>query len=151
MNFFTYELGDKPSQFRQVCYNNNKVVLKGLKMAFNGNSYLKPEHTFTPMIKSHCKECYKMVEKDIKNNIRAFRTEHQVNQYIYPLYELVKYGSEISNIKFRYCELNEEIKEIVASDIVSNEYQVICINDNCIKRKIDISCIDKAFKEILCD
>ena len=151
MNFFTYELGDKPSQFRQVCYNNNKVVLKGLKMAFNGNSYLKPEHTFTPMIKSHCKECYKMVEKDIKNNIRAFRTEHQVNQYIYPLYELVKYGSEISNIKFRYCELNEEIKEIVASDIVSNEYQIICINDNCIKRKIDITCINRAFEEILND
>ena len=154
MNFGTVELGEKPSQFRQVCYNSNQVVLKGLKTRLIDENnedklYLKPEHTFTPMIKSHCKECYKMVEKDIKKNIRAFRTEHQVNQYIYPIYELAKYGVEMSNIKFRYCELNEEIKDIIADEIISKEYQVMCINDNSIKRKIDITCINRAFEEIL--
>ena len=149
MNFIGAELESKPSQFRQVCYNSYKSVLNGLKMSVNGISYEKPEHTFTPMIKSHVKECYKMLEKDIKKNIRAFRTEYQVNQYIYPIYEKHKYGIEAPTINFEYCELNEEQKEEIARDIVDSTYQVICINDNCIKRKLDITCINKAFEEIL--
>ena len=149
MNFIGAELSEKPTQFRQVCYNSYKSVLNGLKIGVNGNMYEKPDHTFTPMVKSHCKECYKMLEKDIKKNIRAFRTEHQVNQYIYPIYEKHKYGLEMTTINFKYSELNDETKELIADDIRDSHYQVICINDNSIKRKLDISCINKAFEEIL--
>lgn len=150
MNMAQTELGDKPAQFRQVCYNSYKSVLNGLKMSVKGNSYIKPDHTFTPMIKSHVKTCYKMLEKDISKNIRAFRTEKQVNQYIYPIYELVTENLVASDIKFKYCELNEELVEFIGDEIKNKEYQVICINDNCIKRKININYIKKAFEEILC-
>ena len=100
------------------CKNNCVSMLNRFDKTFDGNM-LRPVHSFTPMIKSHCRDAFYLIKDDILKHIRAFRTEYQHNQYIYPLYEYYKYGTLDSNIDFLYTELNEDF------DL---NHQICCIN-----------------------
>jgi hypothetical protein len=99
--------------------NNNCVSLTkklGIKYDFN---MIRPVHSFTPMIRSHCKECFELIKDRIIPHIRAFRTQYQHNQYIYPLYEYYKFGTLDSDIDFLYTELDKDF------DL---DHQIVCIN-----------------------
>ena len=80
---------------------------------------LKPLHSFTPMVKSHCKDAFFLIKDFIIPHIRAFRTIYQYNQYIYPLYEHWKYGTLPSKIDFLYTELKNDF---------SLDHQIVCVN-----------------------
>ena len=101
------------------CRNAYVSVLKALKINCIENYMERPIHSFTPMIRSHCKECFFAIQKDIVPHILPFRTKYQYNQYIYPLWEHYKYGSIESDIDFLYTELDEDF------DL---KHQICCIN-----------------------
>ena len=71
------------------------------------------------MIKSHCKQAYNLLEDLITKHIRAFRTEYQYNQYIYPIFEKCIYGTCDSEIDFLYTQLKDNI------DL---DHDIVCLN-----------------------
>ena len=115
------------------CHNNCVDICKALGETYT--TMYRPVHSFTPMIKSHCKEAFNLIKDKIVPHIRAFRTIYQHNQYIYPLYEKYRFGTEKSNIDFLYTELDKEF------DL---NHQIVCVN--CESKK---EYIDKFREEIL--
>ena len=100
------------------CNNNCVTLYKAFGKKYNG-TMIRPVHSYTPMIKSHCKESFKLISKDILPHIRGFRTQYQYNQYIYPIYEYLKYGTLESPIDFLYTELDNEC---------NLDHQIVCVN-----------------------
>lgn len=110
------------NEFPYQCWNSLKNVLLALELPFNDTcEIMRPIHSFTPMNKSHCREIFKLIEPKITRNISAFRTIYQHNQYIYPLFEHFKYGTEDSDIDFLYSEIAFD-KEIDLN------HQIVCLN-----------------------
>ena len=116
------------SVFGYQCRNNIVSMNKKLGYKYNPDNLLRPLHSFTPMIKSHCKECFNNLKEYVLPKVRAFRTIYQHNQYIYPLYELYKYGTYDSDIDFYYTELESECEM---------NHQIICVNGERNKENID--------------
>lgn len=114
--------------YSHQCHNNCMFLVKELNIKFNKNTILRPIHSFTPMRKLYCRECYGLLKKYIEPKIRVFRTEYQCNQYIYPLYERFVFGTIDSDIDFYYTELNEDF------DL---NHQIVCINGEHKKEYID--------------
>ena len=115
MNFHKEEHTKYDSEFKWQCYNSYKHVFdlapKHIsEIMFNNseNEYLRPYHTITPMIKSHCKECFDQIKDNILPKIRAWRTLEQHNQYIYPIWDYFFYEVYDSKINFFYTHLDEE-------------------------------------------
>lgn len=109
------------NMFRLQCLNSQMLMAgrtdkKELK---TGNKYIRPAHSFTPMIKSHCQKAYELGKDYIDKHIRAFRTEYQVNQYIYPLFEKCIFGTKPSTIDFLYIQLK---------DGIDLDHDIVCIN-----------------------
>lgn len=119
INWWQEDIRELRTVFRQQCINSYQNVMFRLGRKFDSNVYIRPEHSMTPMIKSHCVETYKLLEDVIIRHIRAFRTTYQFNQYIYPIFEKVVYGTYDTTIDFLYTQLGEEI------DL---NYQIVCIN-----------------------
>ena len=101
------------------CHNCCVALSNRLGAKYPKYKILKPLHSFTPMIKSHCKESFFLIKDYIVPHIRAFRTPYQFNQYIYPLYEKWKYGTLDSKIDFLYTELDKDF------DL---NHQIVCVN-----------------------
>ena len=112
------------NMFRNQCFNSYKHMAYRLHIPTEQGIYLRPAHSFTPMIKSHCKQAYDLLEDVINRHIRAFRTEYQYNQYIYPIFEHFVYGTCDSSIDFLYTQLQDSIDldhDIVCLNIVPKE------------------------------
>lgn len=112
--------------FRQQCYNSYKHIAQRLNIYTEPYKYVRPAHSFTPMIKSHCKQAFDLIKDMIYRHIRAFRTEYQYNQYIYPIFENFVYGSSETNIDFLYTQLKEGIDldhQIVCLNVVPKKYE----------------------------
>ena len=103
----------------QQCHNGQLAITSRLKANWQDDLLLRPLHSFTPMIKSHCVESFELIKDLIIPHIRVFRTPYQFNQYIYPLYERFKYGYVESDIDFLYTELDEDF------DL---NHQIVCVN-----------------------
>ena len=126
MNFILNNIRECKSEFRFQCKNSYQHICNALNLKYPQDMYIRPEHTMTPMIKSHCKEVFDLLENVIKRHIWAFRTMYQHNQYIYPNYEKLKYRAYESNIDFLYTELTNGI------DL---KHQIVCINKYDMKLK----------------
>lgn len=105
--------------FRYQCHNSYSHTLIRLGKQFDRTKYYRPEHSMTPMIKSHCQQAYNLLQDLITKHIRAFRTEYQYNQYIYPVYEKAMYGSCNSSIDFLYTQLR---------DGIDLDHDIVCVN-----------------------
>lgn len=111
--------------FRQQCFNSYKHLAYRLHKATRDFEYKRPAHSFTPMIKSHTKHAFNLLQDMIKKNIRAFRTEYQYNQYIYPIFEKFVFGTCDSDIDFLYtqCENGVDLDhDIVCLNIIPRKY-----------------------------
>ena len=123
--------------FRYQCFNSYKHMAIRLKKETNGLDYIRPAHSFTPMIKSHCKQAYDTLSDLIEKHIRAFRTEYQYNQYIYPIYEYFKYGTCDSDIDFLYTQFENGI---------DFDHQIVCLN--IIPKKLEKDILNELEKRI---
>ena len=119
--------------FKSQCINSYQHTLYAMGRTPT-QELLRPIHSFTPMIKSHCKEVFNLLGETITKEIRAFRTSKQHNQYIYPIYEHHKFGTYHSNIKFFYTHLKESEEEL--KQHLDND-QIICINNIGDNTKVD--------------
>lgn len=113
-NEFTLE----SNMYSYQCNNNCVSLYKALGLKYEG-IMIRPVHSYTPMNKSHCESSFELIKNDILPHIRGFRTQYQHNQYIYPIYEYLKYGTLESPIDFLYTELDNDF------DL---NHQICCIN-----------------------
>lgn len=154
INFNREKLSIIPAQFRQVCYNNTKTVIDcfGLPNTLNKREYYRPCHSISPMIKSYCIEVFNKCKDKIYEQIRAFRTGLQHNQYIFLVYLYLLNLTEESPISFKYVCCKNTVQDIV-DNIKNKNNQIICINDTPNKNRDDILnssyTIIEAFKERL--
>lgn len=123
INWRESEFNEFSNKYTYQCNNNCMALYKAFGIKYS-RMLIRPVHSYTPMILSHCKTAYNLIEKSIVPHIRAFRTEYQYNQYIYPIYEKLKYGTLDSPIDFLYTELDNDF------DL---DHQICCIN--CEKKK----------------
>lgn len=119
IHFDTNTRGELKTQFRYQCENSFYHIMSALKRQTD-NTYLRPDHSMTPMIKSHCKGAYDLIKDKIEPCIRAYRTINQHNQYIYPIYEQLTYGTEPSEIDFYYTQLNDHKVDL--------DHDIVCLN-----------------------
>lgn len=142
LNYIELEKYDGMSMYRNQCYNSYVSVASALHYEYNDVFYF-PEHTFTPMIKSHCIDCFDLIKDKILPNIYAFRRDNQHNQYIFPNYEKLLSNVLPSTIKFAYSHLNEEnVKEMIL------ESDIFCANE--IRNKENGKFL-KSYLEYLCN
>ena len=113
------EFSENMTIFAYQCRNNVIALSRKLGVKVNLNEIIKPLHSFTPIIKSHAKESLYLIKDYVLKHIRAFRTIYQYNQYIYPLYEMWKYGTLDSDLDFFYTELDQDF---------TLDHDIVCIN-----------------------
>ena len=117
------DLKEIRNTFRYQCFNSWQNMSYMLHKPTDKTKYMRPSHSMTPMIKSHCKIAYKLLENIAVKHIRAFRTNYQYNQYIYPIFEYLNYGTCDSTIDFLYTQCKEDIDfnhDIVCLNIIPN-------------------------------
>ena len=119
IDFLDLNINQENTEYRYQCLNSYNNVLNKLGIKYDNENFIAPVHSFTPMIKSHCKETYDLIEKEITHNISAFRNYFNHNQYIFPIYEHYKYGTLPTKIDFLYTQLKEDI---------DMEHDIICFN-----------------------
>ena len=105
--------------FRKQCYNSYTHTLIRLNQCVDKYKFLRPAHSMTPMVKSHCKQAYNLLHDLIEKHIRAFRTEYQYNQYIYPVFEKCIYGTSECHIDFLYTQFK---------DTIDLDHDIVCLN-----------------------
>ena len=123
--------------FRIQCINSHHHLLNRFGIKHDSWHYIRPAHSMTPMIKSHCVQAYLAIKPLIEKHIRAFRTEYQYNQYIYPIYEKIKYGTCDSNIDFLYTQFK---------DGIDLDHQIVCLN--VVPRKLEKDIIAEIEKRL---
>ena len=125
LEWWETDIRDNNTVFRKQAQNSYRHIAIRMGKRVDDNIFYRPAHSFTPMIKSHCKESFDLISDLIKKHIRAFRTEYQYNQYIYPCYERLKYGTCKSDIDFFYtqCEKGVDLDhDIVCLNIIPTKY-----------------------------
>ena len=123
MSFKKESLAECETTFRHQCMNSYNLCRKIFGLNPSLDIYFKPFHTMTPMIKQHNELIIKNYGEKIFPNIRAYRTDEQYNQYIYPLYEFIGGTSLQSQLEFLYTELQD------INDIENlGHYDIVCIN-----------------------
>ena len=125
IEWWNEDIKECPTMFRQQCMNSHHHLHYRLNKPCEKYKYYRPAHSFTPMIKSHCLQAYKTLEDMITKHIRAFRTEYQYNQYIYPIFERLVYGTCDSKVDFLYtqCENGTDLNhDIVCLNIIPKKY-----------------------------
>ena len=120
------DLTQLATMFRRQCYNSYYHTLVRLHKKVEPFKYIRPAHSMTPLIKSHCKEAFDLISDLVVRHIRAFRTEYQYNQYIYPIYEKYVYGTDQCDIDFKYTQCEDGIDlnhDIVCLNIIPKKYE----------------------------
>ena len=107
------------SQFKWQCFNNCFLIRNTLKTK-GSNTLIRPIHSMTPMLKSHCLEIFCLERENIYKRVSVFRNEYNYNQYLFAIYEFYKYGVLPSKIDFLYTEFKEEFEL---------NHDIICVNE----------------------
>lgn len=110
--------------FKNQCINSYQHVCRAIGVRPD-RELLRPLHSFTPMRLSHSKEIQELMKDYVLPQIRAYRTDNQHNQYIYPVYEHLKYGTEPTTIRFYYSQLDETQDRLLEK---IKESDIICVN-----------------------
>lgn len=130
INWHKEKLKLLPQQFRKVCYNNNKILIDsfGFNPQLGEKEFFRPLHGVTPMLRSHCEVVMSKCGERISKNIKAFRSDKQCNQYIFPLYEKFTDNVENTSLKLKYLSNSNSLDDICFA-IEDARNDIICIND----------------------
>ena len=123
MNYRMEECHENDNSFRNQCLNSYQHICDLLGMGHNETSFIKPDHSMSPMIKSHLKLVIESLGDIVLKPIRAWRTPEQHNQYLYLDYEILTNNCLRNQISFLYTEFKNEtdIEEM-------GKYQIVCLN-----------------------
>ena len=75
-------------------------------------------------------DCFNNHKKDILSRLSKFRTDKNVNCYLFNYYDYVSGYWLVSNLSYRYCSLSNTTS--CCSAIHESTHNLLAINDNCL-------------------
>ena len=150
IQFLVYEQYNHKQIYRAQCRSGMDLVSDYLKIdRLPENVLVCPEHTASPMLKPVMTKLGTEYQDRLAQTINKIRTPQNVNQYIYmyPHYFTGNYDDKIPT--FKYFDVRDNNMEAVMTGIMSDDYQMICLNDSDgVKEFTKIRyMIQKAFKD----
>jgi len=94
-----------------------------------GCSFLRPPHSVSPMLRSHCEELYKRRESEIFASITPLRETKNYNQYIFTDYMYFKGLTVDKKISNKHFSLAVAGIEKMVAFIDNPTRKMVCIND----------------------
>lgn len=133
-----------------------KTLIKGQQMINKDfpsrkipeDKYYRTNHLMSPMLKSTTQQVWTKHKVEICNGISAFRTERNVNQYIYSLYQV--FSNQYIDEKFngKYFDFESTRIPVICEMISNQDYKVICINDSGLNNEKEAIDIFNAFQSV---
>lgn len=144
-------LKDKVSinAFRKTLINGQEMINKDFpSIKIPEDKYYRTDHLMVPLLKSTVEQVWKKHRIEICNNISAFRTNKNVNQYIYTYYQV--FSNQFLDVKFPGAYLDFESTKIsTICDIINDKsYKAICINDSGLNNEKDAIDVFNAFQRV---
>ena len=139
---------DKLCTFAQQCKNSTELIRSKFVKKYPNNVYIRQEHIMRPMLKSTCEIVWEKCEKEILNSLTRIRTKRNYNVYLFNDYDVMTGGYVQNEIAHKYLKTNESVENIT-SNISSDKFSVVCINDNGAVQGKDKLAINTAFNNVL--
>ena len=114
--------------YKKICRNSDRLARKALGLKPEC-TFLRPQHICTAMLRSECERLYDIVKDDILKSLSRTRTEHNVTQYMFLVYQYLKGRMINERISSKHCSVALASPEKVAEYILSPKRNVLCIND----------------------
>ena len=117
--------------FLEMCEYVNGLAagLAGLNV---NHGYLRPDHFFSPMLKSVNRSIIKRLGETIPNSFTRLRHPDNINQYIYQDYYIYANLSVTDRNTYRAKRVSWNspyLTDEIVRDLDSREYDIYCIND----------------------
>lgn len=114
--------------FRRQIYNDCEVL--GYYDSYTDkNVILKTNHSVNPMLRSICATVFDIYDRIIEERITKFRSDINLNQYIYPFYSAMLNDYGKSDLVSDYFSF-EDGCEPICDAIKERQCDLLCINDS---------------------
>ena len=130
IEFLFYERFQK-TMFRQQCRSGLDAITNTLGLPeYSTDSLVVPEHTLLPMVKDNMIRTGELCKDIIAKVSTSLRNQNNLNQYIYAYYQYFMKDYIPGEVKFKYFDLNEQNFDEASKQLLSDKYQVLCLNDS---------------------
>ena len=139
---------DINSIFVQQCKNSTELIRSKFVKKYPINVFIRQEHIMRPMLKSTYEVVWETCEKEIINSLTRIRTKRNYNAYLFNNYDVMKGYYVQKELPYKYIKTSDSINSII-SDITSDKFSVVCINDSGAVCKNDKDAINGAFENAI--
>lgn len=115
------------SIYRKQCRNSYRMALREFGFVCT-DEFRKPSHISTPMLKRCVFHIGAVYGNEIDNSITMMRSEKNINQYVYSMYQKELTGGGDHNVEYLYMDFSDGAFNICKA-ISGNKSKMICIND----------------------
>ena len=115
-------------KYKKRVRNSDHEARRALGMK-PGLTFVRPQHTCSPMMKSQSEAVYDFAKEEIFRRVSRLRTTENFNQYLfvdYLYYKGLTYPGKISN---KHLSPAVHSAETIVSNILNPSTKMICIND----------------------
>lgn len=139
--FFT---GDKPNirftspdkystkaVFQSQCRSGMDLITNALGMTpFEPGKIIRPYHISMAITKDSMAKVAELCKDTLPQTISAVRLSKNVNQYIYAYYQYFMNNYVNKTVNYKYYEFTDANLPEILDEILSNNYQMLCLNDS---------------------
>ena len=117
--------------FRNQCRSGIDLITKSLQLSdYDYGMIIRPVHIASPITKDSLLKIKELCSEQIEKTISTTRLPKNVNQYIYSYYQYFTGNYVDETVNYKYCEITEDTVKGIIADILSDEYQIMCLNDS---------------------
>ena len=128
--------------FRYLVHHSDSLARKALGMPSSA-SYIRPQHTASPMLRSLCEEVYAKVEPEIMASLSPLRTRANYNQYLFLDYMYYKGCAQDRRLSNRHFSLAAHSIDSICSFVRKPSAKMACINDVHMTEEKFLACREK--------
>ena len=139
---------DINSIFVQQCKNSTELIRSKFVKKYPVNVFIRQEHIMRPMLKSTYEVVWETCEKEIINSLTRIRTKRNYNAYLFNNYDVMTGYYVQKELPYKYIKTSDSINSII-SDIASDKFSVVCVNDSGAVCKNDKDAINGAFENVI--
>lgn len=94
-----------------------------------GLTYLRPQHTCTPMLRSGCEEVFKRIAPQIIASLTPFRESRNVSQYLFTDFLYLSRRAVARRLSNRHISLSTATPRRLTAAITAPDRKLLCLND----------------------
>lgn len=128
LNFKEVDFPSEPNIYHLGCRNGLNFVGGEFGIKYT-DRWVKSCHGLTPMLRKTWEHLWERGEEEIRRSVSAFREPKNFNQYICPLWHFFTSRYYPHTPRTAYVSTLNPLGEVLEA-ILSEETQVVCINDN---------------------